>query len=97
MVRPETAHLRVQLTLLANGQSAARRAQFRTKLRTGSRHFDCEIFPDEPVVPGGHAVHSTVVFDQPSDALSSLPPGSMFELWEGGRRGYGMVLGWATR
>jgi hypothetical protein len=97
MVRADTTHLRVQLTLLAAGPAAARRGHFRSKLRTGSRHFDCEIYPDEAIVPGGHAVHSSVVFDDPHDALAALPPGSMFELWEGGRRGYGMVLGAGNR
>jgi len=97
MARPDTTHLRVQLTLLASGASPARRGQFRSKLRTGSRHFECEIYPDEPVIPGGHAVHGSIVFDQPREALPTLPPGSTFELWEGGRRGYGMVLGSSGR
>lgn len=97
MARPETTHLRVQVTLVASGQAATRRGQFRTKLRIGTRQFDCEVFPEEPLIPGGHAVHSGVVFDHPAEALANLPPGSMFELWEGGRRGYGMVLGSTNR
>ena len=89
--RPDTTHLRVQLTLLASGQTA-RRGPFRTKLRVGTGQYECGIFPDEPLVPGGHAVHCSVNFDAPSEALPHLPAGSMFELWEGARRGYGMVL-----
>ena len=80
----------MQLTLLANGQP--RRGEFRTKLRAGARNYDCTVIPEEPVVPGGHAVHGGIVFDDPREALSHLPPGSTFELWEGSRRGYGMVL-----
>ncbi len=82
----------MQLTLLANGQAVARRGQFRTKLRVGTRNFECDVLPDEPLVPGGHAVHCGVVFQDQRDALANLPPGSMFELWEGSRKGYGMVL-----
>ena len=78
--------------MLANGQAGIRRGQFRTKLRVGTHQYTCEVIPDEVLVPGGHAVHSGIVFDEPADALPHLPPGSMFELWEGVRRGYGMVL-----
>lgn len=92
MTRPATPHLRVQLTLLAGSQATARRGPFRTKLKVGTGHYECGIHPDEPLVPGGHAVHCSVLFDQPADALPHLPAGSMFELWEGARRGYGMVL-----
>jgi len=89
--RQAASHLRVQVTLLSN-VAAARRGQFRTKLRVGMRNYECEISPDEPLVPGGHAVHAAVAFDQPAEALPHLPAGSTFELWEGSRRGYGMVL-----
>jgi hypothetical protein len=82
----------VQLTLLAASGSTARRGPFRTKLRVGTHQYECDVFPDEPLMPGGVAVHSSVVFDQPRDALQHLPAGSMFELWEGARRGYGQVL-----
>lgn len=92
MTRLETPHLRVQLTLLATGQAGTRRGQFRTKLRVGTRQYECAVFPEEALVPGGHAVHGGVIFDDRDDALSHLPPGSTFELWEGTRRGYGMVL-----
>lgn len=65
---------------------------FRSTLRVGTHHFACDIFPEEPLTPGGHAVHCAVSFVDPEQALPRFPAGTMFELWEGGRKGYGMVL-----
>lgn len=90
--RPDTPHLLVQLSLVASGQAAARRGSFRTKLRVGTYQFNCEVVPDEPLQPGGMAVHCAVLFDEPQEALSHFPAGGMFEVWENGRRGYGQVL-----
>lgn len=92
--RSVQAHLRVQLTLLGSGRSSggSRTAPFRTNLRVAMRNFPCEVLPEEPLTPGGHAVHATVAFADPGDAVAHFPAGAMFELWEGGRRGYGMVL-----
>lgn len=82
----------MQLTLLGSAPSGPRRAPFRTKLRVGTHQYECEVFPSEPLQPGGHAVHCGVLFDAGREAMAHFPPGGMFELWEGARRGYGMVL-----
>lgn len=94
-VRSPQPHLRVQLTLLSSSRVApsARASHFRSVLRVGSRNFSADFFPAEPLVPGGHAVHCEVVLAEAADALPMLPAGGMFELWENGRCGYGMVLG----
>lgn len=93
--RPPTPHLRVQLTLLGSRRSAHsnRSAGFTSVLRVGTYHFNGQFHPEEPLVPGGHAVHCEVVLSEPTSALPHLPAGAMFELWENGRAGYGMVLG----
>lgn len=92
--RSETPHLRVQLTLVGTGRRtvAIRNGLFHSTLRTGTHNFGCDILPQEPLVPGGHAVHCGVYFTDPASALPHLPPGAMVELWENGRKGYGMVL-----
>ena len=90
----QTPHLRVQLTLVNAGRRATsgRNGVFHSTLRVGTRNFACDIVPREPLQPGGHAVHCGVYFVEPAAALPHLPPGAMFELWENGRKGYGMVL-----
>lgn len=93
----EDRHLRVQLTLLApaaGGRKAALPAEeFRTVLVSpGRRHFSAAVFPAAPVVPGGAAVHCEVLFLLP-EAVKHFPAGTQFDLWEGGRKGYGTTLG----
>jgi len=96
-------NLRVQLTLIATasgGRKGPLPAEgFRTVLSSAGRHFSAEIFPNDAVVPGGAAVTCGVVFLLPSEALPYFPAGCSFDLWEGGRKGYGTVLeaGAATR
>jgi hypothetical protein len=96
--RSQPPHLRVQLTLVAKGRRAAttRSSPFHSTLRVGTHNFACDIVPQEPLQPGGSAVHCGVIFVDPTAALPHLPPGSMFELWESGRVGYGMVLAIAS-
>ena len=89
-------HLRIQLTLLPTSAGGRKNSlpagEFRTVLNSGGHHFSAAIFPEEPVKPGGAAVHCNATFLAPKEALSHFPAGSQFELWEGGRKGYGSVL-----
>jgi hypothetical protein len=93
MQSAEGPHIKAQITL-ANGSrfGESRTAAFVTVLRTGSRNFSAEVSPIEPMVAGGRAVHCSVTFSDPASARPHFPSGSSFELWENGRRGYGMVL-----
>ena len=92
---PDRHHLRVQLTLLgaAGRKSALPAAECRVVLVSpGHQHFPAAVFPSAPVVPGGAAINCEVLFLAP-EAVSHFPAGTQFELWEGGRRGYGTTLG----
>ena len=89
-------HLRVQLTLLPPSMGGRKlllpAKEFRTVLvSAGRRHFSAALFPAEPVVPGGAAVNCEVLFLLP-EAVGHFPAGTQFDLWEGGRKGYGTVL-----
>lgn len=88
--------LRVQLTLLPTSAGGRKGAlpteEFHAVLNSGGRHFSAAFFPSEPVIPGGSAVQCGVRFHVPKEALPHFPPGTQFELWEGGRKGYGTVL-----
>jgi hypothetical protein len=86
------AQLRVQMTLVPAGRAGGSRSgAFRTQLRLGTRNFPCDVLPEVPVSPGGAAVHCGVAFVFPDDA-PNFPPGTLFEVWENGRVGYGTVL-----
>jgi hypothetical protein len=92
----EMRHLRVQLTLLptsAGGRKSPLPAEeFRTVLVSpGRRHFSAAIFPSAPILPGGLAVHCEVQFAV-EEAAGHFPAGTQFDLWEGGRKGYGTTL-----
>ena len=93
---PDRRHLRVQLALLATaegGRKSALPGEFKTVLvSAGHQHFSAMIFPSAPVVPGGAAVNCEVKFLQP-EAVGYFPAGTQFDLWEGGRMGYGTALG----
>ena len=89
-------HLRVQLTLLAAAaggrKSPLPAKEFRAVLVVaGRRHFSAAIIPSGQVVPGGFAVNCDVLFFPP-EAARHFPAGTQFDLWEGGRKGYGTVL-----
>ncbi len=93
----DARHLRVQLTLLAPAAGGRRSslpaAQFQTVLVSpGRRHFPAAVFPSTPVVPGGAAVNCEVLFSEP-EAAGHFPARTQFDLWEGGRKGYGTTLG----
>lgn len=93
----ESRHLRVQLTLLGSGaggrKAALPAAEFRTVLVSpGRRHFNAAVFPAASLVPGGVAINCEVLFQEP-EAVGHFPAGTQFDLWEGGRRGYGTTLG----
>ena len=92
---PDRRHLRVQLTLLApigGHKSALPAAECRVVLVSpGHQHFSAAVFPSAPVVPGGVAVNCEVRFLQ-EEAAEHFPSGSQFDLWDGGRRGYGTTL-----
>ncbi|WP_146180311.1 hypothetical protein [Opitutus sp. ER46] len=89
----QTAHLRVQLTLAGGRRGAtSRHGSFQGNLRVGINQFLAEIHPEEPLMPGGHAVHCAVYFADPAAAMTHFPAGANFEIWDGGRVGYGMVL-----
>ena len=93
----DARHLRVQLTLLspsAGGRKVSLPAEeFHAVLVSpGRRHFDADVFPSAPLVPGGVATNCEVRF-QAAEAVSHFPAGTQFDLWEGGRRGYGTTLG----
>ena len=90
-------HLRVQLTLLASAaggrKAALPAAEFRTVfVSPGRRHFSAAVFPSGSLVPGGAAINCEVLFQAP-EAVGHFPAGTQFDLWEGGRRGYGTTLG----
>ena len=90
-------HLRVQLTLLAPNSGGRRAPLPAEEIRTvlvspGGRHFSAAVFPSAPVVPGGSAINCEVQFLEP-EAVGHFPAGTQFDLWEGGRRGYGTTLG----
>jgi hypothetical protein len=89
-------HLRVQLTLLAttvSGRKSPLPAQgFQAVLVSpGRSHFTATIFPSQSMVPGGAAVNCEVMFLL-QDALGHFPAGTQFDLWDGGRKGYGTTL-----
>lgn len=89
-------HLRVQLTLVATttgGRKSSLPAQeFQTVLVSpGRSHFSATIFPSQAVVPGGAAVNCEVMFVLPN-AVEHFPAGTQFDLWDGGRKGYGTTL-----
>jgi hypothetical protein len=89
-------HLRLQLTLLAT-EAGGRRGpippgEFRTVLVASRRHFSANLHLAEPAVPGGPAVHCEATLLDPELARPFFPAGAQFELWEGGRKGYGYVL-----
>jgi hypothetical protein len=90
------SHLRVQLTLLppeAGGRKTpGSTADFRTVLTVSGRHFGALVSPHGVLQPGGAAVHCDVALGDANDARAFFPPGTQFEVWEGGRRGYGSVL-----
>jgi len=91
-----TSHLRVQLTLLspaAGGRKSPLPAgEFQTVLVSpGRQHFAATVFPSRPVLPGGAAVNCEVMFLSP-EAVGHFPAGTQFDLWEGGRKGYGTTL-----
>jgi hypothetical protein len=89
-------NLRVSLTLIATEQGGRKSplpaGEFRSVLAVSSRHFSATIYAPKPVRPGGDAVDCGVVFLTPRDACPHFPAGTRFELWEGGRKGYGVVL-----
>jgi len=92
----DTRHLRVQLTLLptsAGGRKSALPAEgFQTVLVSpGRRHFSAAIFPSAPLLPGGAAVNCEVQFAA-AEAAGHFPAGTQFDVWEGGRKGYGTTL-----
>ncbi len=94
MQRAEGSHIKVQLTL-SGGRvrlTPSRSGQFTSVLRVGTGHFACTVTPAKPIAPGGDAVHCYVSFDQPEAARPHFPTGTAFEVWEQGRKGYGMVL-----
>lgn len=94
MQSAEGPHIRAQITLSGSQSRFAesRASHFATILRIGSRNFSATVAPAETMVAGGRAVHCSVTFSEPSLARPHFPSGSSFELWENGRRGYGMVL-----
>ncbi len=93
MQRAEGPHIKAQITLSGSARMAdARAREFATMLRVGSRNFSATIAPAEPITVGGRAVHCSVTFAEPDNARPHFPSGCSFELWENGRRGYGMVL-----
>ena len=68
-------------------------AEFQTVLVSpGRRHFGAAVFPSGPLVPGGAAINCEVLFQLP-EAVGHFPAGTQFDLWEGGRKGYGTTLG----
>src|SRR5476651_1938553 len=92
-----TRHLRVQLTLLApeagGRKSPLLAEEFQTVLMSpGRRSFPAVVFPSRPMVPGGAAVNCEVMLLSP-EAAGHFPAGTQFDLWEGGRKGYGTTLG----
>lgn len=92
-----TRHLHLQVTLLATGaggrKSPLRPGEFRTVLTASNRHFSAALHLAEVIAPGGAAVHCEATLLDPELARSFFPVGGQFELWEGGRKGYGYVLG----
>ena len=92
-----TRHLRVQLTLLAAAaggpKSPLPAEEFQTVLVSpGGRHFSATVFPSRQMVPGGAAVNCEVMLLSP-EAVGHFPAGTQFDLWDGGRKGYGTTLG----
>lgn len=91
-----TRHLRLQLTLLATSAGGRRGpippGEFRTVLTASRRNFSAALHLEEPAIPGGPAVHCEATLLDAGLARSFFPAGAQFELWEGGRRGYGYVL-----
>lgn len=89
-------HLRVQLTLLpteAGGRKGAiLPGYFRTVLVNSRRHFSALLCILNTMSPGGATVYCEVTLLEPDYAKPFFPLGTPFELWEGGRKGYGSVL-----
>lgn len=92
-----TRHLRLQLTLLSTAAGGRHGAilpgEFRTVLTASGRHFSAALHLEMPAIPGGPAVHCEATLLDPDLARRFFPAGGQFELWEGGRKGYGYVLG----
>jgi hypothetical protein len=91
-----TRHLHLQLTLVAT-EAGGRRGpipagEFRTVLTASGRHFSVALHLKQSAAPGGPAVHCEATLLDPEIARSFFPAGAQFELWEGGRKGYGSVL-----
>lgn len=95
-----TRHLSAQLTLLPTSAGGRRNGilpgEFRTVLGVSGRHFSAALHLQEMAQPGGSAVFCDVTFLDPELAVPFFPPGVQFELWEGGRKGYGSVLSRAS-
>ncbi len=91
--------LRVQVSLIATGAGGRKTPippeEFRTVLTASGQNFSAALFPAETIHPGGPAVHCHVTLLDREFALPYFPPGTQFGLWEGGRKGYGSVLGWS--
>lgn len=89
-------NLRVSLTLVNSGRAARRSplpaGESRTVLAVSGMHFPALIYASNAVQPGGAAVDCGVKFVSPAEACPHFPAGSRFEVWEGGRAGYGEVL-----
>ena len=89
-------HVSVQLTLLPTASGGRRGGilpgEFRTVLGVSGRHFSAVLHLQEVATPGGPAVFCEATFLDPELAIPFFPPGTQFELWEGGRKGYGSVL-----
>lgn len=89
-------HLRIQLTLIPASAGGRRGpilpGEFRTVLTASARHFSALLHLPEMAAPGGAAIHCDVTFLDWELAAQFFPPGAQFELWEGGRKGYGSVL-----
>lgn len=90
-------HLRAQITLTPTSSGGRKdpipQGEFRTVLVTGGHHFSASLFPEETIIPGGIAVHCSVRLLDSEAARGYFRPGVQFEVWEGGRKGYGFVLG----
>jgi hypothetical protein len=89
-------HLRIQLTLLSAGPKGRPApippGEFATVLAAGGRQFSAALALHETAVPGGAAVHGEATLIDPEEARPFFPPGTQFELRDGGRKGYGFVL-----
>lgn len=89
-------NLRVSLNLVDSGRASRRTplpgGESRTVLAVSGMHFPALIYATSAVQPGGAAVDCGVKFMNPAEACPHFPAGARFEIWEGGRAGYGEVL-----